>query len=462
MINGVNSAFPKVIALSTRLPAYCDFAPYWHRGEGLALKFWKPLSYEQLPHWEQWLCQCLRTESSSEAGFDTRLNQQDEEFLLARIEQERLAGYISAQLQKTRFVSLRNCVSDDFRARLRRMSAEESGYLDAYVQRFGRLYETVKNVQGKILVLKGPALATLVYPIPEMRVSGDIDLLVSSEALMETEAALLAAGYFSDLEARIQTGAAPASTMAEVCLQPGDLFVCCDGLVFRSEFGEFVELKIDPLDRGLKMPGLSKVFENAITVDVFGLSVNCPNLEDQLLIACCNLQKDLFNDTRRMLDIHLIVEQLNRQHYAWEKLVDRARREFLEPSVWIALAVTCDRLATKLDEKSMNDLRPKGLRGRWLTYTLNYIYIWNYNSLPMLLAQTFFSSERARRQKALVDAMFPSRQFLSAYYFSGQENDGIFQYFFAILLHWFVLLMPSAIIKRTVGLFLWREKRKKF
>jgi hypothetical protein len=431
---------------------------FWVLGTGRKLSFnWRRLSsVDQLASWEQVLGELLGGNEHCRFACAS-LDEQSEASLLDLVEKERLAAYISYQLQDPLLrARMEHLLSNEFRRKLRRQVLQETESWSAQLDRFSRLEDTLKGIPG-VIWLKGPGLSVQVYPEPQLRQSGDFDLLVAEASADAVEQALLNAGYWSDKNARIETGIAPSANLREVRLQPNDQYVSTDALVFRSNQGEFVELKLDPLDRGLKMITLDQLIAQAVSVQFAGRTIRCPGLEYQLLIACCHLRKDLFSSYRRLLDIHLIAKQLTKVGIDWQQFITLAEVEGVADSVWAALTLAAERFGTQLNTGVLESLRPKALWAPWLTFTLNYMFLWNYNSLATLIVQVLLCRDRKRKLQALVGSVLPSPDFLAAYYFRLHRPPNILMHMRALVLHWFVLVMPASITKRTIGLYLWKD-----
>jgi hypothetical protein len=422
--------------------------------------FWKLRSYDELSPAQQILWTLLGRPALATDKQQIALTEDDELSLLDILKSTRLAGFVAYNLRNDPTIRESFHPSDQFEQQLRRLVLHETRDYELSIERFKELYADLQEAAGKVYWLKGTGLAHLVYPSSELRLSGDFDILATPSAASEVEQALLAAGYVSDLNARTQTGCAPADNIQQVCLQPSSEFVCCDALVFCKKSGQYVELKLDPLDRGLAMVNIEELFKQSVLVQHSGYGINCPGLEDQLLIACVHLRKDNFAEIRRLVDIHLIVRKMQEQYANWNQFADRARKEGLGDEVWIALALASDRLGTKVPQELIRRLQPRGLVPRWLAFTLSPRFLWNQNSLPMLLASAIFGPDGKRKFHAIRETFLPESSFLAQYYLRKPKANP-FALGVCLLMHWFVLIMPSGVIKRTLGVILWKPERLK-
>jgi hypothetical protein len=106
-------------------------------------------------------------------------------------------------------------------------------------------------------------------------------------------------------------------------------------------------------------------------------------------------------------------------------------------------------------------LQPKRSFGNQLfSFTLESAYVWNSTSLPMMILNSFASPDRARKLDLLSRSFFPSTKFLSDYYGNGSES-GFLTCFRYLPRHWFVLVMPGGLIRRTLGR-LWFSSESSF
>lgn len=430
---------------------------YWIFGGQAPQRLRRLVRYEHLPPAEQVLWLLLAgSPSMADRVTTTRLTAAQQDALISLINRERLGGYILRGLDDSTLLQrLGQLVNGDFENALRRQVYAELGYWERTIGVFASVHKILDGTLSHVVWLKGPGLAATVYPEAHLRQFNDLDIMVLPPAAEDVEEALLKAGFYSDLSARIQTRAAPSGNVREVCLQPSAHYACADALVFRKPPNAFVELKLDPLDRGLRMRQVDRLLENSAEVKLAGLTIACPGLQDQLLIACCHFRKDLFYGYRTLLDVHLLVQKLNSIGTDWDEFAKLVEEEGLSDSVWATLGLAIDRLGTPVSQALVNRLRPRMPGAHLFTYTQSYMFLWNFNSLPALLAQTLLCEDRQRKREALSQALFPNFEFLRAYYAPGLPPN-FMTWWLCMILHWFVLLMPSAVIKRTVGLCLWK------
>ena len=358
-----------------------------------------------------------------------------------------LCGYALSRISQ-----LDVSVPEGLIAKLRRTAATEYLTWINSESAIRPLLKIVARYPQDVAMIKGRAVAATVYAAPHLRHSADIDLVVRTAALPSLFDELHAAGFSLDRinSARYCNG--PLISATDVLLQPNSEFVSCDELPLTRSDGLQLDLKLDPLESGLRMLELPRFFANHTTVEVAGVEISAPDLVDQLLIACCHFHKDNFLGLRLMLDIHLLARALSTSE--WNELERRAMTEGVERSVVVALAVCRDRLATENPEKS--GLPPAAtMNVPMLNDLVSYRFLWNQNSLPMLLLNAMVSNNRGRKLRALWEAFFPNQRFLTAYY-AGGRNVNFASIPMLWFLHAFTIVSPAGVVRRTLGRFLWK------
>jgi hypothetical protein len=158
------------------------------------------------------------------------------------------------------------------------------------VQR-SRLYNRFARAQGlrwlravvdagiDVVCLKGFAAALSVYPDPDLRGMGDVDILVRERDVSTLVRALMGMGF-----AFKQSAGTPIWGLASTAsFHP---LVSSDGLF---AFDLHIHPDADPIHRGL---GTEAVFAQAVTADVGGIMIKIPSGPHFLLLAIANAARD--------------------------------------------------------------------------------------------------------------------------------------------------------------------------
>ncbi len=166
-----------------------------------------------------------------------------------------------------------------------------------------------------VLVLKGMALACLVYPEPALRPMLDVDLLVPRDTLGRARRILHGLGFRVPLRHafRPETGATAMPEASKPMQRPGTRM-----MVDLHEAADLGSMGSDP-------DASERLFERARQVDLDGLRARVPGVEDLLVHACVHLsQRHLFDrGLPPLLDMALLVEKL-REEIPWEAISRRA------------------------------------------------------------------------------------------------------------------------------------------
>jgi hypothetical protein len=311
----------------------------------------------------QWVAAALRSESLVETA---NLSARE---LIDAAEQEGLLPLLDWQLRRwADYRELPEILRDELTARAR-TSAAGSMFASHEVR---RVSQALAAAGIQTLLLKGHAFALWLYPQPNLRVCGDIDLLVESREVAERAAAVLSdLGY-------------------ELAFSPGSMFyemssrLTVDGRL-RSEVDlhsrlvnvpvyadrlEFRELWAD----SIALPGLD--------ASVRGLSPN-----HALVHACMHRAVDMFQHGPEKLkwlyDIHLLLARMDQD--GWARLQELCRekglsgvclRSFDEAAWWFGRTISEGNRAALLQSANVEGLDYRRIHD-W-----RYIQWQNFRALP--------------------------------------------------------------------------------
>jgi hypothetical protein len=198
------------------------------------------------------------------------------------------------------------------------------------------------------MILKGPALAHMIYPAPIFRPYGDIDLNVLDRDESRAIDVLIGLGYVEipDVaEEAYRQHAVHGHNHGEYHRQ----YASPDG-------STLVELHTDPLQLGLRPNCETDRWDRALGVPGLPNAVMlCP--EDQLVQLSVHVHKHGFDRLIWLKDIDLLLRTYG-DALNWDIVVDVAGREGVRASVWYTLRLTSRLLATPLPNPAVSRFRP--------------------------------------------------------------------------------------------------------
>jgi hypothetical protein len=201
------------------------------------------------------------------------------------------------------------------------------------------------------VILKGPILSRIVYPVPGLRPYSDIDLMVKPADEGRAVAALLACG----LE-EVPHG-------AEVLRQAHAHHVH-EGNAFHRVFmdpgrGVMVELHLDALQMGLRPAHeearWSRVREVPELPGALMLS-----LEDQIIQLSVHVHKHGFDRLIWLKDLDLIVREYGAE-LDWPMILASARAEGVDSSVWYSLWLATELFMTPVAPAVLATFAPRAI-----------------------------------------------------------------------------------------------------
>jgi hypothetical protein len=128
------------------------------------------------------------------------------------------------------------------------------------------------------LVLKGPAIAHLVYPDPALRSFGDLDLMIRERDMPAAHRLLLRLGF----ECEVHLPVAPAK-LTRWCTTYERVYADADSDRVLELHGD------DLLNAGLRSRDLAGYWDRAQRVSLAGMHAETLALEDHLVHLCCHL-----------------------------------------------------------------------------------------------------------------------------------------------------------------------------
>jgi len=174
------------------------------------------------------------------------------------------------------------------------------------------------------LALKGLSLAWNVYPSPETRVMGDLDLWVRADSLRTARTLLEPLGWHTPWWH--QTQAHLTGDGDSISLR-------------RHESALMLELHRRPASLVETMPdGLDECWSHQRTIQVAGFTMPVLSVENQILHLCVHLARHhrFIAAVPRLLDLTLVVREAG-EHFDWNHFAARCRRHGV--TGWVATSL---------------------------------------------------------------------------------------------------------------------------
>jgi hypothetical protein len=326
---------------------------------------------------------------------------------------------------------------------------------------FVQILDLLGDLTGNMIWLKGTALSRTLYDRPEQRFSVDFDVVVNRRSELQIFQCLQELGYspmWKDGGFCHQYGVGPMNSFTDMFLVPSGECGGCHNLTFAKQGCPQIELKFNGLETGLTMVEADRFFGQARKIHWSGRQFFGPDYADHLMIELVHFHKHQFGGWGWLFDIHLLANKLSEEDGAWLEFVRRCLTEGITASAWKGLTMSRALLSSNIPDKVIEELKPhysKLWQGLFLRTSSEFI--WNCNSLPMLLMNTVLVGGRRRKLKILAQLLRPSDLFLSSYYANGRTVGFINRWFYLIL-HWLVLALPGGLIRRSLGRLLWRPQ----
>jgi hypothetical protein len=212
------------------------------------------------------------------------------------------------------------------------------------IQYYHELYEVLKRLQRgciDVIVLKGAHLAKTVYQSQALIVMGDIDLLVKKADLGQAEKILLEMGY----------GPTERPSIKKQCAEHHHL------VTFRKTDAIPIEIHwtIFELMPPFKIR-VDMLWKQARAFMVEDVQVYCLSPEDLLFHLCIHTAyQNSFFGIRFLCDIHNTIRYYE---IDWDILFHRAQQWKADKTVYLALYMARDWLATLVPEKVLEQFKP--------------------------------------------------------------------------------------------------------
>jgi len=324
-----------------------------------------------------------------------------------------------------------------------------------------QLIELLDDLGKHVVWLKGTVLSRTLYEQENHRLSIDFDFVVD-QAYKNQVLARLEANHFVPVWSEPgychQVGVGPVDSLDALFQTPHEELEGCHNLTLRREKWPELELKFNPLDTGMRMKELPRFFKGAQDMSWRARTLRAPDEIDHLLISLLHFHKHGFCGWGWLYDIHLLTRKISEAPPCWDEFLRRCRLEGIETSAWQGFVIATERLDSPVPAHVMTAVKPRPalfLHPRVLA-SVSTEFIWNCNSLPMLVSNALIIGDRKRKLETLTASFFPAISFLSAYY-AGNGRIYWWNYLPYLFLHWLVLILPGGVIRHTVGPVIWRQ-----
>ncbi len=207
-----------------------------------------------------------------------------------------------------------------------------------------RLFSLASEHGISLILLKGAAVANLLYPRPHARQAGDIDLLCKEEEFNRFNDALVEAGYSVEGHREPPSKCSTLETAFEQ--------------KFRApSSGILIELHVDSIKLGVRPTSMTSIWDRAIPVAVGDTTVHSLSPQDLAFMLSVHLHRHGFDRLAWFKDIDLLIRQYG-DKIDWEAVVDEARREGATASLWITFVALEKMLGTTLPAGLLDSVRP--------------------------------------------------------------------------------------------------------
>jgi hypothetical protein len=312
-----------------------------------------------------------------------------------------------------------------------------------------------------VVWLKGTTLSRSLYQQGNHRLSLDFDIVVAEEYKDKVLGRLEADGFWpiwNEPGYCHQYGVGPVGSLTDLNLTPTSDNETCHNLTLKKEGpNPLVDFKLHPLDTGLRMKEARRFFAEAKPVNWAAGKLLAPSTIDHLIISLLHFHKHGFCGWGWLYDIHLLTNKLSETPELWPEFIRRCQLEGIKTSAAKGLEIAKYHLSSSISEDVLQELQTwqsQYLPGSIMRITSTE-FVWNCNSLPMLLLNAAVMGDARRKMQVLLMSILPEKQFLSQYYADGKAISW-HNYVVFLVLHWLVLLLPAGLIRRTYGKIYWR------
>jgi hypothetical protein len=308
-------------------------------------------------------------------------------------------------------------VPDIFRASVEQSFVVSQLHMRAMYHWISEVLPALSDAGINFMVLKGPALAHLIYPTSGLRAFGDLDLMVRERDMLAAHAVLTDHGLFSRQALdRIPPKLTDACTTYE--------------LVYRDRAHNFMlDMHYDDLlNAGLVARDLDGYWTRSVLVTLPGTVARTLSLEDHLLHLCAHMHFHGYVKLIWFSDIAFIVrdryDELN-----WDQFVRVTRREEAEVAVFYSLKLLEQLFGIAAPRDVLTAIAPDRFRQRAHEYFLPVDRVLSLESMPRpdfsfyhmpvfkrLIPDLLVMGRRREKTRYLLRLLAPPPAWLRTYY----------------------------------------------
>jgi hypothetical protein len=213
-----------------------------------------------------------------------------------------------------------------------------------------QLLTALEEHSTPVIVMKGAAIGSLLYDKPEVRTSGDIDLLCKEEDFGTIHDCLESLGYVAGDDSMLPERHSHNETHFERhYLHMGKRV--------------HVELHVDEMKLGIRPKHQASIWERTIVVNIDGSNALALCPEDQVLSLSVHLHRHGFNRLIWFKDLDLLIRKWHGR-IDWDRVIQEAKIEGAESSLWYTFNFLQKLLDTPMPQDVMARLKPN-LFIRW-------------------------------------------------------------------------------------------------
>jgi len=213
-----------------------------------------------------------------------------------------------------------------------------------------RLLNNLAESSIDYMVLKGPALAQLIYPDPTVRGFNDLDLIIRARDWPQMHQYLLDLGFIPEYNYPQH----PPKLIPTAVLY--------EAKYWHEEDKFLVEVHYDDLlNAGLASRGIEGFWQRAIQVEVDNIPVKTLCLEDQLIHLCMHAHYHGYTRLNWFTDIGMLIQQYGNQ-LNWSQVLETTRLEEAEIGLYYSLLYLEKLLNIKVPSHVTPALKPNRFR----------------------------------------------------------------------------------------------------